>query len=60
MINRERIINNFIEMVKIYSPSKKEGKFANYLIDLLKNLGGEIYLDNGYTKYNGDAPTIFC
>lgn len=60
MINRERIINNFIEMVKIYSPSKKEGKFANYLIDLLKNLGGEIYLDNGYTKYNGDAPTIFA
>lgn len=59
MINRERIINNFIEMVKIYSPSKKEGKFANYLIDLLKNLGGEIYLDNGYTKYNGDASTIF-
>lgn len=47
-------------MVKIYSPSKKEGKFANYLIDILKNLGGEIYLDNGYTKYNGDAPTIFA
>ena len=41
MINRERIINNFIEMVKIYSPSK-EGKFANYLIDILKDLGGEI------------------
>ena len=36
MINRERIINNFIEMVKIYSPSKKEGKFANYLIEILK------------------------
>ena len=42
MINRERIINNFIEMVKIYSPSKKEGKFANYLIETLKDLGGEI------------------
>ena len=40
MINRERIINNFIEMVKIYSPSKKEVKFANYLIETLKELGG--------------------
>ena len=41
MINRERIINNFIEMVKIYSPSKKEGKFANYLIDILKKILAE-------------------
>lgn len=59
-MNKERLIENFIEMIKIHSPSKKEGKYAEYLADLLKGLGAEVYLDNGYKNYGGDAPTIFA
>ena len=28
---KERMVENLIEMIKIYSPSKKEGEFAKYL-----------------------------
>lgn len=59
-MNKERLINSFIEMIKIHSPSKKEAKFAAYMTELLKELGAEIYLDNGYKNYGGDAPTIFA
>lgn len=59
-MNKERMIENFVEMIKIHSPSNNEGKYAEYLINLLKNLGGEIYLDDGYKNYGGNAPVIFA
>ncbi len=59
-MNKNRLKDNFIEMVKIYSPSKKEGNYANYLVNLLKEMGADIYLDNGHEKYGGDSPTIFA
>lgn len=59
-MNKERMIENFLEMVKIHSPSNNEGQYAGYLIELLKNLGGEIYLDEGYKNYGGNAPVIFA
>lgn len=59
-LNEQRIIDNFIEMVKIYSPSKEEGEITTYLVDLFKNLGAEIYLDDGYKEYGGEAPTLFA
>lgn len=59
-MNKERLIENFIEMVKIHSPSKKEGKYAEYLIKLIEDMNGEIYLDKGYEKYGGDSPTIIA
>lgn len=59
-MNRERVINNFIDMVKIYSPSLNEKEYSQYLIKYLEKLGLEIYLDLGYEKYGGNAPTIFA
>ena len=59
-MNKERLINNFIEMIKIHSPSKKEKEFADYMVNLLKEFGAEIYLDNGFKNYGGNAPTIFA
>ena len=59
-MNKTRLKDNFIEMVKIYSPSKKEGNYAKYLVTLLTEMGAEIYLDNGNVKYDGDSPTIFA
>ena len=36
MINRERLVNNFVEMVKVDSPSGKELEMANWLVGYLK------------------------
>lgn len=59
-MNKNRMINNFIEMVKIHSPSCNEKKYGNYLIEELKKIGLEIYLDNSYEKYSGNCPNIFA
>ncbi|WP_297599242.1 M20/M25/M40 family metallo-hydrolase [uncultured Cetobacterium sp.] len=59
-MNRERVINNFIEMVKIYSPSLNEKEYSEYLVKYLEKLGLEVYLDLGYKNYGGNAPTIFA
>ncbi|MEG0301070.1 M20/M25/M40 family metallo-hydrolase [Cetobacterium sp.] len=59
-MNKERVINNFIDMVKIYSPSLNEKEYSEYLVKYLERLGLEVYLDLGYEKYGGNAPTIFA
>lgn len=45
MINEKRLIQEFIELVKIGSPSGKEKKIAQAVRDKLKNLGGEVSMD---------------
>lgn len=47
-MKKERLLDNLVEMLKIHSPSKKEGEYAKYLINLLKEMGASIYLDEGY------------
>lgn len=59
-MNNQRLIDNFIEMIKIHSPSKSEGEFAKYLISLLEDLGATIFLDEGYKKHGGDSPSIIA
>lgn len=59
-MNKERLLENLIEMLKIHSPSKQEGEYAKYLVNLLEEIGAKIYLDKGYLEYGGDAPTIIA
>ncbi len=60
IVDKERLISTFLEMVKIHAPSKNEIKFANYMINEMEKLGAKIYLDEGYKNYGGNAPTIFA
>ena len=39
MIDQDRIVNSFCELVKIDSPSDEEEEVAQYLIPILENLG---------------------
>ena len=59
-MNKERLLKNLIEMLKIHSPSKKEGTYAKYLVNLLKEMGASIYLDEGYLQYGGNSPSIIA
>ncbi|AMC94121.1 hypothetical protein AOC36_09005 [Erysipelothrix larvae] len=45
-MNINRMIDTFIEMVKIDSVSRNEGAFHDYLKGLFKDLGLEVYEDN--------------
>lgn len=59
-MNDERIKEILEKLLKIYSPTDNEKDLAKYLIEFLRKLGAEIYLDEGYKNYGGNSPTIFA
>ena len=58
MVNKERLIDNFINMVKIASPSLNERKIADYVINELTALGLEVYEDEAGKKIGGNTGNI--
>ena len=59
MVDIEKLKDIFKELVNIYSPSKKEKEACDYVVNYLKKLGCEIYLDESQHNYGGNCPTIF-
>ncbi|MFZ5352713.1 MAG: M20/M25/M40 family metallo-hydrolase [Bacillota bacterium] len=59
-MNIERLINEFIEMVQIPSLSLKEKEFSNVLINKLKELGMEVYVDNAGEKCGGNTGNVIA
>lgn len=45
MINKQRLIGEFIELVQIDSPSSKEGAVAKVLVKKLEQLGLDVFVD---------------
>lgn len=58
MINRERIVKNFIEIAKISSPSYKERNIADYILKEIKELGVKVYEDNSGEKILSNSGNI--
>ncbi len=57
-MSTERMVNEFIEMVKVSSISGKEGRFASLLSKKLEELGFEVYIDNGNKDSGGDTGNV--
>ena len=55
MINRERMVENFINMAKISSPSLKEREVADYIKKELESIGLEVIEDNAGEKTGGNS-----
>lgn len=53
MINQERLVNEFLELIRIDSPSRKEGAVAAVLIRKLHELGLEVQVDEQSAKQAG-------
>lgn len=60
MINRERLVDEFIHLVTIDSPSKDERNVADYLKSLLTDLGAEVSEDNAAKKTGGNAGNLLA
>ncbi|MDK2564753.1 M20/M25/M40 family metallo-hydrolase [Romboutsia sedimentorum] len=60
MINKQRLINEFLELVQIDSPSSKEGKVAQVLVEKLEAIGCEVSIDNAGEKVNGETGNIIA
>ncbi len=60
MINQERIVEEFIKYVKISSPTKSEGKFAEFISGELKALGLDVTIDDAGPKVGSDTGNVIA
>ena len=60
MVNEKRLVESFMELVKIDSVSRDEKKIANFLIGKLKNLGLEVTVDQAGEAVKGNTGNIIA
>ena len=60
MINKERLTNLLIELIKIDSLSRKEGKVALRLKRELEELGAKVWIDDAGQKVGGDTGNVIA
>jgi tripeptide aminopeptidase len=60
MVNKQRIIDEFIELVQIDSPTSKEGAVAKVLVEKLKELGLDVYVDDAGVKSGGETGNVIA
>jgi len=58
MINKERLLNRFLEYVQIDSPTKNEREFANFLKNEMEEIGLEVIMDDAGEKVGSDSGNL--
>lgn len=58
MINKERLLNRFLEYVQIDSPTKKEREFAEFLKKEMEEIGLEVVMDNAGEKVGSNSGNL--
>ncbi len=60
MIDNERMIETFLDLVRIDSPSYEEREIAERLMGQLKTLGGEVMMDDVGKRIKGNAGNVLA
>lgn len=60
MINKERLINTFIDYVKVDSESLNEGRFSDLMVKELKSLGMDVWTDNAGEKIGSNGNNVYA
>jgi len=60
MVNKERMVNEFIELVKIDSLTRQERQMADALKKKLEDMGIDVYEDGAGEKIGGNAGNLIC
>ena len=60
MINKKRMVDEFLELVSIDSVSRKERRMADTLKAELKTMGYEVAEDDAGEKIGGDTGNLIC
>lgn len=58
LINRERLLSDFVQILKIKSPSKNEKELGSYVLKRLEKLGLKVKMDDTGNKIGGNAGNI--
>lgn len=59
-MNKERLLNTFLDLVKIYSPSRNEINVLNYVKERFEKLGVKYILHDHSAEYGGNTPVIIA
>lgn len=59
-MNKVRLLNTFLDLVKIYSPSKNEINVMKYITEKLEKLGVKYILHDHSAEYGGNTPVIIA
>lgn len=60
MVNEKRLVESFMELVKIDSISREERKLADFLIEKLEDLGLEVIVDQAGEKVKSNCGNIIA
>jgi tripeptide aminopeptidase len=60
MVNKDRMVNEFIELVKIDSLTRHERQMADTLKKKLEDMELDVYEDNAGDKIGGNAGNLIC
>ncbi len=60
MLNKERLIDEFIELVSVPCPSKGEKQEAELIMKKLREMGIEPEMDNAHAKTGGDCGNVWA
>ncbi len=60
MINRKRLVDEFMEMVRVDSESKREGRMSALLMEKLEHLGFAVYVDDAGPKTGSDTGNLIA
>ncbi|MBE9536196.1 MAG: M20/M25/M40 family metallo-hydrolase [Proteobacteria bacterium] len=58
MINEKRLVEQFMELLRIESPSRREGKIMHYLRGVLEGLNIEVFEDDAAASTGGDCGNL--
>lgn len=60
MVNRERLVDLFKNLIQIDSVSKKEGTIAKTIQEIFESLGAEVLIDGAGPKVGGDTGNLIA
>ncbi len=60
MIDRQRVVAEFMELVQISSPSRREASMARRLIPTLEALGAQVEVDDAGARIGGDTGNVLA
>jgi tripeptide aminopeptidase len=59
-VRRDRLVDDFLALVRISSPSRREGEVARWLTGTLQGMGVHVDVDDAGTKLGGDTGNLLA
>ena len=59
-VRRDRLVDDFLALVRISSPSRREGEVARWLTGTLEHMGVRVDVDDAGTKLGGDTGNLLA